>query len=178
MPEADAFRTPLGDVRIDQEAAGRALSRPLVIRSGQAHAQEHSLEVQLPFLQAVLPGVPVLPIVVGFADAIEVAELLEGLGLEPGTLVVVSSDLSHYLPYESAQRVDRRTAAAVEALDWGALGENSACGRIPLGGLMELARRRGMEARTIDLRNSGDTAGPRDQVVGYGAFVFSPPEAA
>ena len=177
VPESEAFRTPLGDVRIDHEAAERALTRPLVVRSGQAHAQEHSLEVQLPFLQTILPGVPVLPIVVGLADAIEVAELLEGLWSDPATFVVVSSDLSHYLPYESAERVDRRTAAAVEALDWGALGDNSACGRIPLGGLMEVARRRVLEARTIDLRNSGDTAGPRDQVVGYGAFAFSPAQA-
>ena len=173
VPTSVAFATPLGDVRVDADARDRALAHTLVSTSDEAHALEHSLEVHLPFLQTVAADAPILPLVAGGADVAEAADLLDPLWSETSTLLVVSSDLSHYLTYEAACGVDRSTADAIEALDVDRVGRDAACGRVPLRGLMELARLRDLRARTVDLRNSGDTAGPRDRVVGYGAFVFS-----
>ena len=136
-------------------------------------AGEHSLEVHLPFLQTVLDGFSLVPLVAGDASAEQVAGVLDALWTGPETLVVVSSDLSHYHDYDTARRMDAATSAAIEALDEGAIGFDQACGRVPVSGLLMLARQRGLSAKTIDLRNSGDTAGPRDQVVGYGAYVFN-----
>jgi AmmeMemoRadiSam system protein B/AmmeMemoRadiSam system protein A len=175
LPEEESFLTPLGAVPIDLEAAERALTLPQVTRSGDAHRREHSLEVQLPFLQAVLGRFALVPFAVGSASAAEVAGLLDLLWGGPETLVVISTDLSHYLPYDEASAMDRRTADQVLALDAAGLGREQACGRVPLQGLLLEARRRRLEVELLDLRSSGDTAGGRDQVVGYGAFAFHEP---
>ncbi len=172
-PSVEAFASPLGEVSLDGEGLRAALEVPGVVALEAAHEGEHSLEVHLPFLQAVLDDFTLVPLVVGDADPEEVAGVLEALWGAEETVVVVSTDLSHYLPYEAAVAVDRRTAAAVEALTPEEIDPHQACGRIPLAGLLLQARRAGLEARALDLRNSGDTAGPRDQVVGYGAFALA-----
>ncbi len=130
------------------------------------------LEVQLPFLQTVLGDFALVPLAVGDATPEEVSEVLDALWGGPETRFVISSDLSHYYDFQTAQRLDKATAKAIEALKPGGVGEERACGRIPIRGLLQAARRHGLRARTVDLRSSGDTAGPRDKVVGYGAFVF------
>jgi hypothetical protein len=129
--------------------------------------------VQLPFLQCVLERFRLVPFSVGDATSAEVAEVLDHLWGGPETLLVISSDLSHYYDYATARRMDAATSEAIEALDPAGLGRESACGRVPVGGLLVAARRRHLEARNVDLRNSGDTAGPRDEVVGYGAYVLA-----
>lgn len=169
LPEGDAFGTPLGDHPLDAAGVAALEGHPAVRRSERAHAEEHSLEVHLPFLRVALGPVPVLPMVTGEAAPAEIADVLERVW-DGSTLVVVSSDLSHYLPYDRAREADRRTAAAVEELRGDALGPHDACGVVALRGLLEAARRRGLVARCLDLRNSGDTAGSRGRVVGYGAF--------
>jgi AmmeMemoRadiSam system protein B len=170
---AEAWETPIGDVSLDR--AGAAALAPLaqVQELEAAHAREHSLEVQLPFLQALLPDFLLLPLVAGDAPAPAVAEVLEAVWGGDETLVLISSDLSHYHDYEAARALDRAATAAIEALRPEGLGEESACGRVPLRGLLLAARAHGLEARTLDLRSSGDTAGPRDAVVGYGAYALA-----
>jgi len=167
---ADCFATPLGKVPLDQQAIARVLALPQVRELDEAHALEHSLEVHLPFLQTILDDFSLVPLVVGDASAEEVAEVIETLWDGPETLTVVSSDLSHYHDYNTARQLDRRTTEAIEALRYEDLDYQSACGRNPLAGLLLVARRHGLHVQTLDLRNSGDTAGPRDQVVGYGAY--------
>jgi len=171
LSSAEAFATPLGNVRLDREAEKRLLELPQVQIFDATHLQEHSLEVHLPFLQAILEDFTLVPLVVGDATADEVAEVLEAVWGGPETLIVISTDLSHYESYETARRMDESTCRAIENLDPAAIGRDGACGRIPLGGLLALARRRGMTVTTVDLRNSGDTAGPRDRVVGYGSWI-------
>jgi len=168
----NAFDTPLGPVFLDRAAIDRALDLPQVRVIDEAHRQEHSLEVQLPFLQEALEDFRLVPLLVGDASPAVVAEVLELLWGGPETLIVISSDLSHYHDYATARRLDHATSAAIEALRPQDIGVDQACGRHPINGLLELARRRGLAARTLDLRCSGDTAGPRDQVVGYGAYAF------
>jgi AmmeMemoRadiSam system protein B len=170
---ADWFETPLGRVHVDAEAVERALTLPQVKRLDAAHRGEHSLEVHLPFLQVVFGEFEVVPLVVGDAAPAEVAEVLDLLWNGPETVIVVSSDLSHYHDSETARRLDRRTADAIEGLRPAEIGPDAACGCRAIGGLLELARAKGLSAKTLDLRNSGDTKGPRHEVVGYGAFAFS-----
>lgn len=172
-PEADFFATPVGTVTIDRQAISAVMDLPQVVLSDAAHAGEHSLEVQLPFLQELLGGFALVPFVVGDAAPAEVEEVLERIWGGPETLVVVSSDLSHYHDYTTARRMDSATSRAIEALDGEAIAYEDACGRIPIQGLLLAARRRGLCARAIDVRSSGDTAGPRDRVVGYGSYVFA-----
>jgi AmmeMemoRadiSam system protein B len=136
-----------------------------------AHIPEHSLEVHLPFLQRTLSDFRLVPLLVGDATPDEVAEVLDLLWGGDETLIVVSSDLSHYYDYETARRMDAATTLAIESLDPEAIGYEQACGRIPVQGLLVTARKRGLRVRSIDVRNSGDTAGSRDAVVGYGAYV-------
>lgn len=169
---ADGFATPLGDIPIDREAVQHLLTLPQVRLMDEAHRQEHSLEVQLPFLQETLGEFRLVPIVVGDSSADEVAEVLELLWGGEETLLVISSDLSHYQDYETARRMDRATSDAIEALEPRRIHYEDACGRNPVNGLLLAARRRGLKASTLDLRNSGDTAGPRDRVVGYGAYAI------
>lgn len=173
LPGADAFATPLGTVQIDSEATKIIAHLPQVVVSPQAHEQEHSLEVQLPFLQTVLTDFKLLPLAVGMATAEEVAEVLELLWGGDETLIVISSDLSHYLPYDMAKRVDGATVQSVLDLTQGILHEQ-ACGATPINGLLLSALRHHLAPHLLDLRNSGDTAGSRDGVVGYAAFAFTP----
>jgi AmmeMemoRadiSam system protein B len=168
---ADAWETPLGRVPIDHDAIARIASLPQVQVSDRPHDFEHSLEVHVPFLQEVLGAFSLVPLVVGDATAGEIGEVLDALWGGPETRIVVSSDLSHYNDYETARRLDAGTSRAIEELRLEDIAYEDACGRNPICGLLDVARRRGLRAETVDLRNSGDTAGPRDQVVGYGAYV-------
>ncbi|HSJ47349.1 MAG TPA: AmmeMemoRadiSam system protein B [Gammaproteobacteria bacterium] len=172
VSSAEFFATPLGDIPIDREAVQHLLTLPQVRVMDEAHLLEHSLEVQLPFLQETLGEFRLIPIVVGDSSPDEVSEALELLWGGEETLLVISSDLSHYQDYETARRLDRATSDAIEALAPQRIHYDDACGRNPVNGLLLAARRRGLHASTLDLRNSGDTAGPRDRVVGYGAYVF------
>jgi AmmeMemoRadiSam system protein B len=169
----DAFTTPLGQITIDKEALQQILKLPGVDYLEQAHDQEHSLEVHLPFLQEVLGDFLLIPLVVGDASPEQVGQVLDTLWDGPETLIVISSDLSHYHDYQSAKRRDMATSQAIEAMRYEDIGYEDACGRNPVNGLLWVARRRGLHGNTVDLRNSGDTAGTRDRVVGYGAYVFT-----
>ena len=172
LPAADVLETPLGTLRVDPALVAKVLELPYVKRSEPAHAREHSLEVQLPFLQRVLGDFTVLPLVVGRATATEVAEVLEKVWGGDETLVLISTDLSHYLPYAAARQIDGHTADQILAFDFEELEHDQACGATGLCGLLQQARQRGLKATQLDLRNSGDTAGDRSRVVGYGAWAF------
>jgi AmmeMemoRadiSam system protein B len=172
-PHSDAFATPLGRVPVDSEARDAIGDLPGVVRADEPHAPEHALEVELPFLQTVLPFFQVIPLVVGEATPQEVASVLRRLWGNGDTLIVVSSDLSHYHGYDTAQRLDASTACAIERHDWRSLGPQQACGWLAVAGLVMEAGRRGLKARRLALCTSGDTAGPRDRVVGYGAWSFT-----
>jgi AmmeMemoRadiSam system protein B len=168
---AEAFQTPLGDIPVDLAAVAQLAGLPGVLELDAAFAQEHALEVQLPFLQAVLGDFTLVPLIVGEADSKDVDRVLEAL-LGPDTLIVVSSDLSHYLDYGSCQRRDRATSALIEDMRADEIGPYDACGAYPIRGLLQTARQHGWKVRTLDLRNSGDTSGDRSRVVGYGAYEF------
>lgn len=165
------YSTSLGTVPIDVEAQNAVSGLPGMQVIDEAHAYEHSLEVHLPFLQHTLRMFKLIPLIAGSASAEQVAEVLDRLWGGPETLFVISTDLSHYHDYATAQKMDRETSEAIECLDWQKLDYESACGRVPLCGLLYSAKRRGLQAKTLDLRNSGDTAGPHDRVVGYGAYL-------
>ncbi|HQR69796.1 MAG TPA: AmmeMemoRadiSam system protein B [Burkholderiaceae bacterium] len=171
LPSVERFDTPLGPVEVDAEARALLQELPQVGISDRAHAAEHSLEVQLPFLQQILGRFTLVPLAVGDATPEEVAAVLERLWGGDETLIVISSDLSHYLPYAAARSVDRATAETMLALA-PTLDHEQACGATPVNGLLALARRRGLRAELLDLRNSGDTAGDRSRVVGYAAVAF------
>jgi AmmeMemoRadiSam system protein B len=170
---AQAFATPLGAIPLDRKAIDRCLTLPGVCVSDEAHAPEHSLEVHLPFLQAVLGDFALVPLVVGDATADEVAGVLDALWDGHETLIVVSSDLSHYEPYSVAAEMDDATTRAIESFRPSDISYDQACGRIPVQGLLLAAKRRGLRVETLDVRSSGDTAGSRDAVVGYGAWSFA-----
>lgn len=172
LPDAGGFATPLGNVEIDIDAARSVATLPQVTTRADAHGREHSLEVQLPFLQSILNKFKLLPLVVGDATPDEVAEVLERVWGGPETLLVISSDLSHYLPYPDARRIDDQTVRHILALSDAPLDPEQACGATPINGLVLAARRRRLNAQLLDLRNSGDTAGARDRVVGYAAIAF------
>ncbi|NNJ84270.1 MAG: AmmeMemoRadiSam system protein B, partial [Gammaproteobacteria bacterium] len=172
---ADFFRIPLGDIPIDKEAIATVRGLPQVVLLDKAHVEEHSLEVHLPFLWEVLDDFMLVPLVVGDTRPEEVAQVLEKLWGGSDTLIVISSDLSHYLPYEQARQKDDATARAIETLDITALHPHDACGHHPIAGLLYLAQKRGMLVDRLDLRNSGDTAGDKGRVVGYGAWAFFEP---
>jgi len=172
VPSVDAFASPLGTVALDTQTLARLRTLPFVEVSDAAHAHEHSLEVHLPFLQSMLGSFALVPILVGAASTEEMTTLFDGVWGGRETLIVVSSDLSHYLPYESARDRDRDTAHAIVGFE-ATLVPEQACGAAPINGLLRAARRRGMAAELVDLRNSGDTSGTRDRVVGYGAFAFT-----
>ena len=174
VPSAEAFASPLGEVALDLAALEKLRALPFVEVSDAAHAREHSLEVHLPFLQSVLGSFNLVPLLVGDASPGEMALAFDAVWGGPETLVVVSSDLSHYLPYDSARGRDRDTARAIVELQ-ATLAPDEACGAAPINGLLRAARQRGMSAELVDLRNSGDTAGDRSRVVGYGAFAFTQP---
>jgi len=167
-----AFATPLGPVPVDAAGLGQLASLPQVSVNDKAHAHEHALEVQLPFLQTVLGDFALVPLVVWQAEPEAISQVLEAVWGGPETCIIISSDLSHYYAPAVAEQLDKATAAAIEALSPEGISEDGACGRWPICGLLQAARRRGLRARTVDLRNSGETGGPRERVVGYGAFVF------
>jgi AmmeMemoRadiSam system protein B/AmmeMemoRadiSam system protein A len=171
LPEATAFETPLGRVEVDEAAVAALKGLPQVSVNAATHAHEHSLEVQLPFLQQVLKGFKVVPLVVGEATREQVAEVLDRLWGGPETLIVISSDLSHYHPYDAARAIDRKTVQAIAAFRTD-IDHMQACGATPLTGFLHTAKRRGMQPELLDARNSGDTAGGRDRVVGYASFAF------
>jgi len=166
-----AFATPLGMVPLDRDALNSLRNLPQVVESDTAHALEHSLEVHLPFLQKVLAAFTLVPLAVGDASGEEVAAVIERLWGGAETLIVVSSDLSHYLDYAAARAIDGETVGRIAALD-ASIEHHQACGGTPINGLLLAARRHGLEARLLESKNSGDTAGPRDRVVGYAAFAF------
>lgn len=173
LPTVDAFQTPIANISLDKEGLAALAELPFVGYSDEAHRREHSLEVHLPFLQEALESFTLLPVVVGDADTEQVAQALERVWGGPETLIVVSSDLSHYLDYDSAQQSDLETAASIEKLEAGFLEPRQACGARPVNGLLQVARKLDLRATNVDLRNSGDTAGTKDRVVGYGTWVLS-----
>ena len=173
LPATQTFETPLGPVPIDAQAAARALQYDFVETIDAAHLSEHAIEVQLPFLLRCLPqAFGLVPFVVGQATTAQVGQVLDALWGGPETLIVVSSDLSHFHDYDTAQFLDTATSAAIESLSPQGVHEGSACGRVAIQALLTAADQRGLAARTVDRRNSGDTAGGRDEVVGYGVYIF------
>jgi AmmeMemoRadiSam system protein B len=172
LPKAVAFQTPLGSVKVESNIAADLELVPGVTRHAAAHAREHSLEVQLPFLQRALEDFRIVPLVVGDATPDAVASVMDAAWGDASTMIVVSSDLSHYLRYEDAIDVDRRTADQILALGPAPLSPEQACGCHAINGLLVAASRHHLRPKLLDLRNSGDTAGGRDEVVGYGAFAF------
>ena len=171
LPDSKVFHTPLGSIDIDSELAEQLLSLSQVQVLEAAHELEHSLEVQLPFLQMCLTEFKLLPLVVGDADTIAVSEVLEAIWGGPETLIIISTDLSHFHTYQDAQAIDSNTVSSIERMENTLKGEQ-ACGCRPLNGLLALAKEKGMTVETLDVRNSGDTAGSHDSVVGYGAFAL------
>ena len=171
LPEADRFATPLGEIPLDREGMQSLAGLPQVTQSAAAHQMEHSLEVQLPFLQQVLGDFRLLPLAVGEATADEVAEVLEQVWGGEETLIVISSDLSHFLPDALARKVDGGTVDAILALN-AHINHEQACGATPVNGLLLAARRHGLQPVVLDVRNSSDTAGDPERVVGYAAFAF------
>ncbi|MDR1768292.1 MAG: AmmeMemoRadiSam system protein B [Propionibacteriaceae bacterium] len=172
LPDADALETPLGLATVWAAGAAAVADFPQVEANAAAHAQEHSLEVQLPFIQTVLPGAEVLPLAVGQASPAEVAEVLAAVWGGPETLIAVSSDLSHYLPYDEAKRRDQATIDSILALD--PVGYEQACGADPVNGLLLACREHALKLTLFGACNSGDTAGDRRRVVGYAAFGAYP----
>lgn len=172
VSSANTFATPLGNIPIDKDAVKLIAELPFVQYLDQAHELEHSLEVHLPFLQETLNDFTLVPVVAGDAPAEQVSRVLEQLWGGPETLIVISSDLSHYHDYATAQQLDRATSEKIEKLQFEKLDFDSACGRVPVSGLLALARKKSLHITTVDLRNSGDTAGDKDRVVGYGAYVI------
>ena len=172
-PEAGAFETPLGSITVDQDAIAGLLEKcPAVQRLPEAHREEHCLEVQLPFLQEVLDDFNLIPLVVGDTSAGEVEKVIDYLWGDESTLIVISSDLSHYHDYATAKDIDQQTARAIERLQPGLLSGEMACGYLPVSGLLRAAQQRHIKPERVGLCNSGDTAGSKDRVVGYGAWLF------
>ena len=170
---ADYFETPLGTIRIDREAIKQIASLPQVEEFDLTHQQEHSLEVQLPFLQEILDDFSLVPLVVGEASAEDVSEVIDTLWGDEETLIVISSDLSHYHDYNTARAMDTKTCHAIENMNPSDIHYDQACGRNPVTGLLVAAKKHGLQVTTLDLRNSGDTAGDKSSVVGYGAWALS-----
>lgn len=171
VSHADTFSTPLGVISIDQTAIAQLQHLPFVGYLDKAHSQEHSLEVHLPFLQQTLNNFKLVPIVAGEASPHQVSQVLDTLWGGDETLIVISSDLSHYHDYATAQTMDKHTSHLIEQLDYKNLSAESACGKVPVSGLLKLLQEKALQIKTIDLRNSGDTAGDKYRVVGYGAYV-------
>lgn len=172
---AEAFSTPLGNIPLDRQAIDELADLPQVQLLDQAHSMEHSLEVHLPFLIEVFEHFTLVPLVIGDSSPREVAEVLAKLWGGPETLIVISSDLSHYHDYLSAKRIDSATSEAIISLHADNVHAENACGYAPVNGLLYLAKQKGLNAELVDLRSSGDTAGDKQRVVGYGAYIFHEP---
>jgi AmmeMemoRadiSam system protein B len=176
-PSSQTFATPFGEIEVDRSAIAALLDGGFVAIDDRAHAPEHSLEVELPFLQAALGRFALVPLLVGDASPKQVASVI-GAVLDARTLLVVSTDLSHYLDDASARARDRSTAEVIEHFDFARLGPDDACGFAALNGALCAGHQKGWRITRLDLRNSGDTSGDRDRVVGYGAWAFSAPAPA
>ena len=172
VPTAEYFETPLGKVKLDRDVIGQLLQQGLVSEFDAAHDMEHSLEVHLPFLQEILPDFSLVPVVAGNAGPDDVKTLLDAVWDDEQTFIVISSDLSHYLDYDTARQTDLATCKTIEQLRYQDLTSNRACGFVPVSGLLAKAKAMGLSIETVDYRNSGDTAGSKDAVVGYGAYVL------
>lgn len=172
IPSVDSFKTPLGEILLDRPCLTTLSNNPHVISHDLAHAHEHSLEVQLPFLQVALSNFTLVPLLIGNADVELLVSLLQTLWHDEQTLFVVSSDLSHYHSYRHAQQLDKETSAMIESCEDFALSAERACGYLPLRALLQTAKLNDLQGHTLDLCNSGDTAGSKDRVVGYGAYAF------
>jgi AmmeMemoRadiSam system protein B len=172
VSRAATFTTPLGKVRVDQKAVEAITHFPFVEYLENAHTYEHSLEVHLPFLQETLTEFNIVPIVAGDASPEQVAQVIDMLWGGEETLIVISSDLSHYHDYETAKQLDQTTSEIIEKQQYESLEYESACGKVPVSGLLKVAREKLLSIKTIDLRNSGDTSGDKSRVVGYGAYVI------
>lgn len=172
VSRAETFTTPLGNVPVDLQAVEAIAQLSFVEYLEQAHTYEHSLEVHLPFLQEVLNDFKIVPVVVGDALPVQVSQVLEALWGGEETLIVISSDLSHYHDYATAKLMDQATTKLIEELNYEQLASEFACGMIPVSGLLKLARKKSLSINMIDLRNSGDTVGDKSSVVGYGAYVI------
>jgi AmmeMemoRadiSam system protein B len=172
IPTVEAFETPLGRVPLDQDALSNLSALPFVVRADKPHEPEHAIEVELPFLQVVVQRFTLVPLLLGDADPKQVAEAIRRLWGGPETIIVVSSDLSHFYDYRTAQRLDLATAAAIEQGDWAQIRPIHACGSLAIAGLLQETAGHGLTVRRGGLCNSGDTGGPQDRVVGYGSWVF------
>jgi MEMO1 family protein len=172
IPWVDAFATPLGVVPLDRPSLLGLRDLPEILQLNEAHEGEHCLEVQLPFLQVVLADFSIVPLVAGRITPEALSRVLQSLWGGPETRFVISSDLSHYLSWDVAHELDASTAKAIESLSYAAIPEHQACGHVPIRGMLCAAVGHNLTARTLDLRSSGDTSGPRSRVVGYGAFAF------
>jgi len=175
LPSVDSFATPLGTIAIDAEARRELADLAQVVQSDPAHAMEHSLEVQLPFLQRLLGEFSLVPFAVGDATVDQVAEVIDRLWGGPETLVVISTDMSHFHPYDVAIRIDSDTARRIEAFSTG-IDHRQACGATPLNGFLRVARAKGLRMRRLGVCNSGDTAGGKGRVVGYASFALDEPD--
>lgn len=171
VTRTDYYTTPLGNVMIDRAGVEALIKLPFVEYVEEAHAHEHSLEVHLPFLQETLADFKLIPIVAGDASADQVSQALDLVWGGPETLIVISSDLSHYHNYSTAKKRDQQTSTWIERMEYEKLSPEDACGKVPVSGLLKLIRQKSMAIKTVDLRNSGDTAGDKTRVVGYGAYV-------
>lgn len=171
LSSADAFATPLGRIALDKTAQLSLLHHHYVNVNDAAHEQEHCIEVHLPFLQQILPVFSLIPIVVGEASPTDVYRVIEDTWSDE-TLIIVSSDLSHFLDYDTARQHDQKTTSAITQYNTAAIGPTQACGCRPLNGLLQFAQQHAYQIKTLDLRNSGDTAGDKDRVVGYGAYAI------
>jgi hypothetical protein len=178
VPTAEAFETPLGRVPLDHDALSDLCGLPFVAQADVPHAPEHAIEVELPFLQLVLERFTLVPLLVCDAHPTQVAEAIGRLWGGPETVVVISSDLSHFHDYGTAQRLDAATATAIEQGNWARLGPGDACGFFAVAGLFQHTAALGLRARRLALCNSGDTAGPKERVVGYGAWAFTSDKGA
>lgn len=171
---ADWFQTPLGTIAIDKVGRQHLMDSDGPVRTlDEAFHDEHALEVQLPFLQRILGDFELLPLLVGDVSPLEVKNVMKQCWGGAETLIVVSSDLSHFHDYDTAERMDQQTSACIETLQPENIASGDACGRIPINGLLLAAKEKGLQGKTIARCNSGDTAGDRQRVVGYGAYVFT-----
>ncbi|MDA8059017.1 MAG: AmmeMemoRadiSam system protein B [Leptospirillum sp.] len=171
---ATSFRTPLGDIPVDRELVEQLESLPGVDAYDPAHTQEHSIEIQLPFLKVQLDQTPIVPLVTGESSVQNVAQVTRTLLNLPETLIVISTDLSHYFPSDQAHLLDTRTASAIISEKYHPVDNQMACGSQPLNGFLMASHEAGLKGELLDLRSSGDTAGPKSEVVGYGSFAFWP----
>ena len=170
VPSVSSFSTPLGDVVLDRDEINELLKNNLVLSSDLAHKEEHSLEVQLPFLQSTIQQFKLIPIVVGQCSVELISKLLLRYINNPHDLIVISTDLSHFLEYFEAQQHDQSTGDKIMHFKYDQFEANDACGRIPMAGMLKLAKQSDLFIKQLDMRNSGDTAGDKDRVVGYGAW--------